>query len=77
MDIRPAPTNLTAAEALGRLIGGAIVASAIVIVASLVLLASWNKCAPQVFGASEISLSQSLSMLGVAWTLTAITRLRA
>jgi hypothetical protein len=68
---------MDAAEVVGKTIGVVVVAAFVVAVFSLTLLASWNHCVPQVLGGSEITLSQSLAMLGVAWTLSAVTRFRA
>jgi hypothetical protein len=68
---------MDAAEVVGKAIGAVTVAAFIVAAFSLTLLASWNRCVPQVLGGSEITLSQSLAMLGVAWTISAATRFRA
>jgi hypothetical protein len=68
---------MDAAEAVGKIIGVVVVAVFIVAAFSLTLLASWNHCVPQVLGGSEITLTQSLAMLGVTWTLSAATRFRA
>jgi hypothetical protein len=68
--------KLDAAEAFGKFLGSLFICAVIVAAFSLILLASWNHCVPQVFGGSEITLQQSLSLLGVAWSLCAITRMR-
>lgn len=70
------PRHASTAEAFGRLLGAGVVSAVVVMFASAVLLTSWNVCVPPVFGFSEINLSQSLAMLGIAWTLTAIARYR-
>ena len=63
-----------AAEVIGRAIGAITVAIVVIAAYSLILFASWNRCVPQVFGGSEITLQHSLAALGVAWTLSSITR---
>lgn len=68
--------KVSAAEAFGKFLGSIFVVTFIVVMFSLILLASWNHCVPQVFGGKEITIQQSLSLLGVAWSLGAITRTR-
>jgi hypothetical protein len=65
-----------AAEVIGKAIAAVTMAIVVIAAYSLILLASWNRCVPQVFGGNEITLQQSLAMLGVAWATTAITRRR-
>jgi ABC-type Na+ efflux pump permease subunit len=63
-----------AAEVIGKAVGAITVAVIVIAAYSVILLASWNRCVPQVFGGNEITLQQSLAMLGVAWTLSSLTR---
>ena len=68
--------QITGAEIVGKFLGSIVIASFIVVAFSLILRMSWNCCVPQVFGGNEITLQQSLSMLGLAWTASAMTRVR-
>jgi hypothetical protein len=62
------------AASIGRFIGGVIGLAIVVVFCAVSLHVCWNHCIPQVFDGREISLQQSFAMLGVAWTLSAVSR---
>lgn len=70
-------SEITVAEAVGRLIGSAVVGIIAVGLLSLILFVSWNRSIPDVLGGSEITLAQSMYLLGVVWSLSFCTRIKA
>ena len=65
------------AETVGRVLGTILGVTFVVAVVAAVLFGSWNACVPAVFGLSEITFGQSVSILGVVWSVAAIVKLRA
>lgn len=66
------PTTL--AEALGRLTGNIIGTLLLILVASFVLMKSWNQSVPEVFGLMSIEYRHAVGMVGVVWAATLFIR---
>ena len=66
------PTTL--AEAMGRLTGHIIGTLLVILVASFVLMKSWNQSVPEVFGLMAIEYRHAVGMVGVVWAATLLNR---
>jgi hypothetical protein len=70
------PPGSTIAEFIGRVIGACLIGVVILASSATILMASWNNSVPYLFGGSDITIGQSVAMLGIAWTVSAMTRFR-